>query len=114
MAQDIERANAIANAEGPDQGPSADYEIGLESLSQWQLAWRKFKKHRLALLGLGILITLAIIAVIGPILMPYSFEDTGKPDQIVYKGRPPSIGHFFGETGGLQRDVLQLVVNGAR
>ena len=34
----------------------ADYEVNLESLSQWQLAWRKFKTHRLALIGLGILL----------------------------------------------------------
>jgi peptide/nickel transport system permease protein len=32
----------------------------------------------------------------------------------VNAGRPPSLSHLFGETGGLQRDVLQLVVNGAR
>src|SRR5258705_174357 len=49
------------------EGPSADYEVGLESLSQWQLAWRKFKKHRLALIGLGILLTLFIVAIIGSI-----------------------------------------------
>ncbi len=29
-------------------------------------------------------------------------------------GRPPSLQHPMGETGGLQRDVLTLVVNGAR
>ena len=29
-------------------------------------------------------------------------------------GRPPSLQHPFGETGGLQRDVFMLVVNGAR
>jgi len=114
MGQDIERATVVAAAEGPDPGPSADYEIGLESLSQWQLAWRKFKKHRLALIGLGILIALVLIAIVGPFVLPYSFDDTGHPDQIVYKGRGPSIGHLFGETGGLQRDVLTLVVNGAK
>ena len=114
MALDIERATAVANADGPEQGPSADYEIGLESLSQWQLAWKKFKKHRLALIGLGILIALTLVALIGPIVMPYQFENTGNPDQIVYKGRPPSLLHPFGETGGLQRDVLTLVVNGAK
>ena len=32
----------------------ADYEVSLESLSQWQLAWRKFRKHRLALVGMGV------------------------------------------------------------
>jgi peptide/nickel transport system permease protein len=95
-------------------GPAnADYEVGLESLNQWQLAWRKFKKHRLALIGLGILIAFAIIAVVGPFIFPYSFDKVPIPDQIVYKGRPPSLAHPFGETGGLQRDVLTLVINGA-
>ena len=37
-----------------------DYEVGLESLSQWQLAWRKFRKHHLALIGLGILAALFV------------------------------------------------------
>ena len=39
-----------------------DYEIGLVSLSQWQLAWRKFRGHRLALVGLAIIATLVILA----------------------------------------------------
>lgn len=114
MGQNIESATTVATAENPDPGPSADYEVGLQSLSQWQLAWKKFKKHRLALIGLGILLALVVIALLGPIVMPYSFADTGHPDQIVYAGRAPSLAHPLGETGGLQRDVLTLVVNGAR
>jgi peptide/nickel transport system permease protein len=91
-----------------------DYEVGLESLSQWQLAWRKFRKHRLALVGLGILIVLVAIAIVGPIFLPFDFQRVPNPDKIVPNGRPPSLTHLFGETGGLQRDVFQLVVNGAR
>ena len=92
----------------------ADYEVNLESLSQWQLAWRKFKTHRLALIGLGILLVLFAVAIVGPILMPFVFNEIPKPDVKVYAGRPPSLQHWFGETGGLQRDVFMLVVNGAR
>ena len=92
----------------------ADYEVGLESLSQMQLAWRKFRGHRLALLGLGILATLLTIAILGPVLLPYDFTTIARPDKIVFEGRPPSAERIFGETGGLQRDVLRLVVNGAR
>ena len=91
-----------------------DYEVQLESLNQWQLAWRKFRRHRLALVGLGILTVLVVAAIIGPILAPFVFNEIPKPDQVVAAGRPPSLTHPFGETGGLQRDVLQLVVNGAR
>ncbi len=79
-----------------------------------QLAWRKFKGHRLALLGLGLLGTLLAVAIVGPVILPYDFATIPIPDQIVYEGRPPSAERIFGETGGLQRDVFRLVVNGAR
>jgi peptide/nickel transport system permease protein len=91
-----------------------DYEVQLESLNQWQLAWRKFRKHRLAIIGLAILVVLVVAAIVGPIISPFVFNQIPKPDKAVYAGRPPSLAHPFGETGGLQRDVLQLVVNGAR
>jgi peptide/nickel transport system permease protein len=92
----------------------ADYEVSLESLSQWQLAWRKFRKHRMAIIGLGILMSLLTIAIVGPVLMPFDFRTIPRPDEIVYEGRGPALTRPFGETGGLQRDVLLLVVNGAR
>jgi len=92
----------------------ADYEVALESLNQWQLAWWKFKHHRLALVGLVVLAILAGVAIVGPILWPFDFSTIPQPDQVVYQGRPPSLAHPFGETGGLQRDVLNLVINGSR
>ena len=120
MAQELQRAVADTTVADIDRraeeaGETADdYEVGLQSLSQFQLAWRKFRKHRLAILGLGILATLISVAIVGPIIAPYEFTNTARPDVLVYEGRPPSLAHPFGETGGLQRDVLQLVVNGAR
>ena len=51
-------------------GPSPDYEVALVSLNQWQLAWRRFKKHRLALIGACIFLGMIAIAVVGPIFMP--------------------------------------------
>jgi peptide/nickel transport system permease protein len=115
MTQDVSRDVATAESQAGPTGPApTDYEVGLESLSQWQLAWRKFKKHRLALIGLGILAFFVIVAIVGPIIAPFNFNDTGHPDVIVNRGRPPSLAHPFGETGGLQRDVLLLVVNGAK
>ena len=115
MTQNVEQQAGLA-AEVIDPDPTApeDYEVGLKSLNQWQLAWRKFRKHKLALVGLAIGAALIAIAIIGPVLMPFSFTDVPKPDQIVAAGRPPSIQHPMGETGGLQRDVLTLVVNGSR
>jgi peptide/nickel transport system permease protein len=97
-----------------DEAGPVDYEVQLESLNQWQLAWRKFRKHHLALIGLGILLVFVVVAIVGPIVSPFVFNEIPKPDKLVGAGRPPSLAHPFGETGGLQRDVLQLVINGAR
>jgi peptide/nickel transport system permease protein len=98
-----------------------DYEVQLESLNQWQLAWRRFKKHRLAVVGSGIFLGMVAVAVIVPIFLPYSATTIPQPDKIVYAGRPPSWASgswspflLMGETGRLQRDVFELVVNGAR
>jgi peptide/nickel transport system permease protein len=91
-----------------------DFEVQLESLSQLQLAWRRFRKHRLAMIGAFLFLGMCAVAIIGPILLPYSFYTIPEVDKVVYAGRAPSLAHPFGETGGLQRDVLTLVVNGAR
>ncbi|MBI2777876.1 MAG: ABC transporter permease [Chloroflexi bacterium] len=117
MAQDIERATAPAVLEEAEPGstpPSADYEVNLRSLSQFELVWRKFRHHRLALIGLGILATLFVAAIVGPIFLPFSVSNIPAPDKIAYAGNPPSLRHPFGETGGLQWDVFTLVLNGAR
>jgi peptide/nickel transport system permease protein len=118
MAQNVESlttaSETTAEIVDRDPTPGEDYEVGLKSLNQWQLAWRKFRKHRLALIGLGLIAFLIGVAVLGPVLLPFSFTDIPKPDQIVGAGRPPSLQHPMGETGGLQRDVLTLVVNGSR
>jgi ABC-type dipeptide/oligopeptide/nickel transport system permease subunit len=93
-------------------------------LNQWQLAWRRFKRHKLALFGAGLFLGMVLIAIFGPILLPYdpqyvpSFASKfceGSTTQIAYSGCPPlSPGHPFGTTGSLRLDLLTLIVNGAR
>src|SRR5712671_2101363 len=73
----------------PDSAPAAaDYEVSLRSLSQWELAWRKFRQHRLALIGLGLLFALVLAAIVGPIFVPFT-PVPPLPNQLVYTGRPP-------------------------
>jgi len=98
-----------------------DYEVQLESLNQWQLAWRRFKRHRLAVVGSALFLSLVAVAIIGPVLLHYDFRQIPHPNELVYAGRAPSwvSGNWdppllMGETARLQRDVFALVVNGAR
>ncbi len=94
-----------------------DYDVQLQSLNQWQLAWRRFRKHRMALIGSIMFLTMVVIGILGPILLPYDNSKVPNPDVYVTAGRPPMLWpdfHPFGETVLLQRDVFTLVVNGIR
>jgi ABC-type dipeptide/oligopeptide/nickel transport system permease subunit len=108
-------APAIGGA-GIGEGGAAgtDFEVSLESLNQRQLAWRQFKKNRLAVIGSAIFLFMVAVAILGPVILPYDRLDiTGvkKPG-----GNPPSlesIKTIFG-TDSLGRSVLVLTANGAR
>jgi ABC-type dipeptide/oligopeptide/nickel transport system permease subunit len=115
----------VENIPAPAPGtlPPSDFEVALVSLNQWQLAWRRFRHHRLAMFGAALFLTMVAIAVIGPFLIPYdpSFVPAplhfcpGSTEQIAYNGCPPlTAGHPLGTTGSLQLDLLTLVVNGGR
>jgi ABC-type dipeptide/oligopeptide/nickel transport system permease subunit len=97
----------------PSTGPG-DFEVSLESLNQWQLAWRRFKRHRLALIGTVVLAIVILIAIIAPILWPY--DAIKIPGAKHDGGDPPSfqpLSQLFGtDFGG--RSVLQQVLVGAR
>ncbi len=92
----------------------ADYEVSLESLNQWQLAWRRFRKHRLAVIGAFTFLFMVAMAIIGPIVWPYSPTDI--PGVTKPGGDPPALSpirNLFGtDFGG--RSVLQFVVAGSR
>ena len=101
----------------PTDADSPDYEVQLESLSQWQIAWKRFKRHRMAVDRVRRCSwPCAWWAIVAPIFVPYDFLKIPMPDELVHAGRPPSLVPFhpFGETGGLQRDVFMLVMNGIR
>ncbi|HET8587029.1 MAG TPA: ABC transporter permease [Candidatus Limnocylindria bacterium] len=91
--------------------PAADVEVALESLGQWQLAWRRFRRHRLALAGLVILALMVVVAIVGPLVLP--FDPLNIPGALQPGGDSSSLAHPFG-TDDVGRDVFAMVVNGAR
>ena len=72
-----------------------------------QDAWRRFRRNKLALFGLVLVIFLLVVAIIGPFLV-------GDPTELhsAFK-EPPTNQHLFG-TDALGRDVLARVVYGIR
>ena len=85
-----------------------------QSESPWQQARRRFFAGRQGPVGLVVLIFVIGFSIIGSLFLTYNFYELPQPDQFVYLGRGPSFAHPFGETARTQRDVLTLVVNGAR
>ena len=63
--------------------------------SQWQLMWRKFKKHRVANVSLVFLGLLYLIAIFCEFVAPYGLESYNKR----YTYCPPQRVHFFDEDG---------------
>ena len=74
-------------------------------------AVRRFKRHRLAQLGLGVLIALALVALAAPFLMPYGFDQ--QIPELLGTPTAPSLAHPLG-TDQLGRDNLTRILYGAR
>ena len=75
----------------------------------WKSAFRRLRKNRLALISMWFLAFLVLVAIFGPMLVPYTYsqQDYG----LVNQG--PSWSHPMG-TDQLGRDMLARLVFGAR
>jgi peptide/nickel transport system permease protein len=71
--------------------------------------WRHFKKNRLGVGGLVIIVIVFLIAIFAPFLSPY---DPGKTD-VSLKLKSPSFQHYLG-TDQLGRDVFSRMLYGSQ
>lgn len=66
--------NARVQLEAPDQPPAsgASENEGLPArqLTQMQLVWLRFRRHRLAMVGTGVLLFMALMAIFAPVITP--------------------------------------------
>jgi ABC-type dipeptide/oligopeptide/nickel transport system permease subunit len=82
--------------------------------SQWNIAWRRFKKNRTGVIGLLMIMTVIFIGVFHDALAPYPARPNPDSFRPLYEGeagQPPSIKHLFGTTT-LGTDVFSEVVHG--
>jgi len=86
--------------DAPSSASSEEEKVFVASYKQ--LMWWRFKKHRLAVISLVILILLYLIAIFVEIVAPYD------PDQFFaqYKLAPPSVIHFVDDQGQWQRPFI--------
>lgn len=107
-----------------DQLTEATEELGIEPSSQiigrtpWQIFWGKFRKDRVALVAMGFIILLALVAIFAPLIASWVghgpnelFRET--LDEIGLPTVGPSAEFYFGvDISG--RDVFVRTVYGAR
>ncbi|MBP3041127.1 ABC transporter permease [Bacillaceae bacterium Marseille-Q3522] len=83
--------------------------ISKPSLSFWKDVFIRFRKNKLALFGVVLLVILVIMAIFGPYLNDFDYRTT----ELTNKNQPPSSVHWFG-TDDLGRDVFTRTWQGAR
>jgi peptide/nickel transport system permease protein len=79
------------------------------SLGRLYLGWRAFARNPLAMVGLGIVVALLLLAAAAPLLATQS----PVAQDLAARLRPPSAAHWFG-TDELGRDIYSRIVYGAR
>ncbi|MFA4931511.1 MAG: ABC transporter permease [Caldisericia bacterium] len=101
----------------PDAGSFGPARKGFEELQQiagrsttyWSDAIRRIRRNKLAVVGFWIIIALLVVAVVGPMVSPYSYEDQDLENTF----QSPTLRHPFG-TDQLGRDQLTRIMYGSR
>jgi peptide/nickel transport system permease protein len=78
-------------------------------LTTRQLAWRRFKRHKLAIISLTILLMLGLLTLLVGVISQYSFSQ----QNLFKRVKGPTANHWFG-TDQLGRDEFTRVLYGGR
>ena len=104
---DITRSENLAQA-----APTATVETaaGLPSATPWQLGYRKFRKHRLAMVSAAIILALYLIAALCEFIAPYTLEHRNVADAFA----PPQRLHWREASGRIHLWPFVYRLNGVR
>lgn len=79
------------------------------SQTYWQDAWQRLKRDKLAMFGLFLIVCIFLMAIFGPLLSPYAYDE----QDFLISNEFPSWEHPFG-TDMFGRDMFVRVMYGAR
>lgn len=88
----MDKLNSFSDVKTEENNEEKEYYI----MSQWQLMWIRFLKHKVAIIAAIILIFLYIIAIIPGFFTPYSPHNR----DVSYMFLPPTKVHFFDKEDG--------------
>jgi len=84
-------------------------QIAGRSTTYWSDAIRRIRRNKLAVVGFWIIIALFVVAIVGPMVSPYTYEDQDLDNTF----QSPTLRHPFG-TDQLGRDQMTRVMYGSR
>ena len=85
-------------------------ELDAPPLSLSKMAWLRFRRHKMALVGIGILILLILYCVGGAFIYSEKFSNFNDTGIALH---PPSLEHPFG-TDTIGRDILARTIYGGQ
>ena len=88
---------------------SADTAASAERFSPGRDAWRRFRRHRLAVASLVVLSAIVLAVLVGPFVWRLAINEIDFSAQL----KPPSLAHPFG-TDDLGQDILARLIYGGR
>jgi peptide/nickel transport system permease protein len=97
----------MADAAAPDNSPP-DIPTG-KGVSEWRAILRPALRNRLVLFGAGIIVLMAVLAVLADVVAPHNPTDM----KVMEALKGPSASHWFG-TDRFGRDVLSRTIHGTR
>lgn len=66
------------------QAEKDDFIQERKSVSYWADAWRRLRKNTVAMVALGVIILLVLYAFVGPMLVPYGYDEFNKGAENLY------------------------------
>lgn len=84
--------------------------INLKRNSKVKETWRRFKRNKVSVIGLAIVVFIIIVAIFAPLISPYDPYEQKLEDRLLGIG---SEGHLLG-TDEYGRDMLSRLIYGAR
>ena len=115
LKNDIENTGFIPASEfeivGADTAQSEV--IYKPSLTFWQDGWRRFKKNKLALTFLGIMLIFIFLAIFGQKMTKFLYSDQNLPEKFLNPFQGFKKGHYLG-TDALGRDLFARLSQGIR
>jgi len=86
-----------------------------KAVTWWQDVWRRFRRQRLSVAALGMLLAVVLSAVLAPVIAPHDPAKQYRKEGLSQFGQPlPPNAKFLLGTDALGRDLLSRLLHGGR